>query len=1072
MSKAPSAAEHAAPGAAPKAAGGSSSGRQLPEAVRIRLEDGFATPLDAESPWARARAGLGGRAPAAPDRAAVEQRTGVDLGGVRVHDDPGARSFVRALGARAASVGTTILRDGELSAAEMRHELAHVAQHGARRADPTRPLTVGARDAAAERDAWRVAAGARSNVAGDPNTVRRTDGSFTDFLPRPVEYSSRESQELSARGLTSTGPIAVDISESSSPTENRSTFVAQGMATDETSGVTSATRFEILERIPPPSWQVPTYAEELTFLDEAKAYDIEVRYRRVLAYVDQSGDHLTVSIDGWLGFTTGQWNHLGLIGVYEPTTFADLLDKRASAGSYTISITAVGRIGEVGQVITGVDPTLQIQYESAASRLMDIVEGTSSGLTLREPDVRTGFLAPGAAIGQQHEAARGFLTWYLESVEARMRAQLDEELPKDLARIKSKLVEERIDGDDERQIVELVRKWSQHRDILLPSGQSYFDAFLTDLRQSTRVRDWGLFETGEISFWGALHEDVEEKVGQVTGLIASNSREYGHYIAPWDTAAQNKPVDKKFTNQVTGQVLGALEGWTDSDDEQVVLETMIGLPPQTQREVLQEMMRRYDETEYVVFGRYGEAWEGGMLFWLFEELESGDRDRLRKDLVAKGVLTQDTADALYNGRGWGGEWLPFTTRKAQESAQYWAELANEGHDWAYVPGVFASMWLPETAGTTAATLTGARVFPGLARIHPYIETGMLTAGTLLSSYELGIHAQELITGKDPYTGRELTKEEMLSSALLTLSSGLFLGAGFMSAPGTQQRMFEVGSQKFPLPSEFEATPVKIAKFTQPGQKLMEPFADEGVAYVRHSRTGEIFEIRGTANGNEASVTRVSTGERWTFGPDGKLVSSTRVPKIDVTTATPDIDIAPGISVQSTPPSTAMQTTPQVGGQITAVPMIGPGNTTSRTLGPTGPVRVLSTSARYHVEDAADPDLWAIGEVKDGVLDLNLQTRYVAPDGRVVRGALRGEEQFDAIVKHFEGQFTAIRGSWHMGDNIAHFRMTRNPYTTWTGIQAARHGFTEATEVDRGFLPGTNDDMGGGEYDWVEFLFRR
>ena len=79
--------------------------------------------------------------------------------------------------------------------------------------------------------------------------------------------------------------------------------------------------------------------------------------------------------------------------------------------------------------------------------------------------------------------------------------------------------------------------------------------------------------------------------------------------------------------------------------------------------------------------------------------------------------------------------------------------------------------------------------------------------------------------------------------------------------------------------------------------------------------------------------------------------------------------------------------------------------------------------------------------------------------------------FDAIVAHFRGRFHAIRGRWHDGDNLDHPQRTGNPYTTWTGRQAERHGYTEATRESYEFLPGTDDGLGGGEYDCVECLFR-
>lgn len=89
-----------------------------------------------------------------------------------------------------------------------------------------------------------------------------------------------------------------------------------------------------------------------------------------------------------------------------------------------------------------------------------------------------------------------------------------------------------------------------------------------------------------------------------------------------------------------------------------------------------------------------------------------------------------------------------------------------------------------------------------------------------------------------------------------------------------------------------------------------------------------------------------------------------------------------------------------------------------------------------------------------------------------RRTLRGREQLDAIVRFFDDQFDAIRGSWHAGDNLNTLRRTRNPLATWTAEQARRHGYTIATRDGFDFLPGTDDGMGDGECERAEFLFGR
>lgn len=63
-------------------------------------------------------------------------------------------------------------------------------------------------------------------------------------------------------------------------------------------------------------------------------------------------------------------------------------------------------------------------------------------------------------------------------------------------------------------------------------------------------------------------------------------------------------------------------------------------------------------------------------------------------------------------------------------------------------------------------------------------------------------------------------------------------------------------------------------------------------------------------------------------------------------------------------------------------------------------------------------------------------------------------------------FAGLVGGWHAGDNLERIRRTGNPYTTWTGRQAERHGYVNATRDSYEFLigdhlaTGTDDDQAG------------
>ena len=109
-----------------------------------------------------------GRAVDGGVRAEVEGHLGVDLGGVRVHDDALARESSAAIGARAFAHGRDVfLGPGERGddLGLMAHELTHVVQQGGAAPRPQAKVEVGAADSPAEREADAVA-GAITSGAG------------------------------------------------------------------------------------------------------------------------------------------------------------------------------------------------------------------------------------------------------------------------------------------------------------------------------------------------------------------------------------------------------------------------------------------------------------------------------------------------------------------------------------------------------------------------------------------------------------------------------------------------------------------------------------------------------------------------------------------------------------------------------------------------------------------------------------------------------------------------------------------------------------------------------------------
>jgi len=399
-------------------------------------------------------------------------------------------------------------------------------------------------------------------------------------------------------------------------------------------------------------------------------------------------------------------------------------------------------------------------------------------------------------------------------------------LRKDIARVESILFETRIDADDEDTLVFYVRWWSGCKDMRDESGRSYFDRFIGRLKSDQWYRHYGLWKGESHPFLDLLYTEVEERKGEVVGLIARNSLEYGGYRPTWATVEVGGApkqggvtfsVNQPLVAQTADMVLEGLSGRTSSDDSKIIVDALTGLPPPEQAAVLKNIMARYDERNWIGLGRYGEAWDVGMLYWLFEDLTEKDRERLAKAFKESKVMPESMVNALAAGRGWGGKYLPFTTRKAQEAAMYWADVANKSSGakkaGAMVAGCFASLWLPETAGTTATTLitagamtpqTGA--FAVFGRAFPRLATGLGVAGVGLTSFEITLAVQDVITGKDSWTGRDLQSEEILARILVATSGLLMLGAtaleirGQIPKPGSPPTT-RVGGTRIMTPDE-------------------------------------------------------------------------------------------------------------------------------------------------------------------------------------------------------------------------------------------------------------------------------
>lgn len=376
-------------------------------------------------------------------------------------------------------------------------------------------------------------------------------------------------------------------------------------------------------------------------------------------------------------------------------------------------------------------------------------------------------------------------------------------LDKDIEFVEDKVLETWVDSDDEDTLMTYVSWWAGRKDLRTETGQSYFDAFLSRLKRDTWYRDYGVWKGSSSPFLDKLYSEVENHAGELNTLIAQNSVEFGAYRPLWlalDAFGQPRKagevtikINRELVERSADMILAGLSGITWAGDSHLIRDVVVGLPPPEQAAVLQEIMSRYDERKWGIFGKYGEAWEGGMLYWLFEDLKSADRDRVAASLKANGILPGATVDALVAGRGWGGRWLPWTTYKAHEATQFWADYAVKhegtfGGGAAAVMGSFSSLWLPQTAGTTVTTLITARasipetgLVPQISMAFPRVGAGMALAGTGITSFNVTINVQEWLLEKDVWTERKLSREEVLQRGLTAVSGTLFLGASFAAA---------------------------------------------------------------------------------------------------------------------------------------------------------------------------------------------------------------------------------------------------------------------------------------------------
>lgn len=383
----------------------------------------------------------------------------------------------------------------------------------------------------------------------------------------------------------------------------------------------------------------------------------------------------------------------------------------------------------------------------------------------------------------------------------RLHELMEDHLARDASRVKSVLRETWVDDDDEDTILGILRWWSQCRDLRDRSGISYFDRFLGRLDDDQYVTDYLVTESAAHSYLGLLHDEIEDDAGELVGLISQNSERFGGYRprlpvprAPQATALSDKSGE--LVERTTNQLLDRMVGFTCASDEGGIVGMVTALPPPMQARVLESLMGRTSDRTLKIFNRTGEQSGVGMLHFLFEDLEDEDKRKLGDSLRDNGVLTSEAVEALIEGRTWAGRNLPWSTKLGEEAAQFWANEHVQTDSSAYgaasaTLGSFASLWTPETAGTTITVLATANptglVGSTLARTPMIVQKTLLVGGTGLGTYQATTAGVAAFSGTDA-NGNPFNTGERVAKALEAVSSALMVGAGFMGAAQIRPRV--------------------------------------------------------------------------------------------------------------------------------------------------------------------------------------------------------------------------------------------------------------------------------------------
>ena len=485
-------------------------------------------------------------------------------------------------------------------------------------------------------------------------------------------------------------------------------------------------------------------------------------------------------------------------------SLSTLLEKANEAAVCRAPTPAPGVAVETGEAVDA-PPPIVVKFDPAAPWKV-LVDNAVSMIDLSVElygvdlspffAIDDGFMSLAKATGQVRV---GLLTDLLKPRYAQQfHAQMEHELDADVAYVEGKLMQTWVDDDDESAVLGRVRWWSQATEARDMNGVLYFDRFLARLESEQYYTDYGVTEGSRSSFLSLLHEEIEDDAGALVDLIANHSERFGAYRPTTLFPSVSTATDSShlLVKRVTDQLLDRMVGFTSASDEQGIAGMVTALPGPLQARVLQDLMTRTSERRLKIFSRTGEQDGEGMLHFLFEDLEDEDKRRLGDSLRDKGVLTADAVEALIEGRTWAGRNLPWSTRHGKNAAMFWANEFNQSDNKLYsgvsaTLGGFASLWTPETAGTTIVVLATANpsgvVGNTLSRAPLVVQKTLLVAGTGLGAYQATTSTMAAISGKDS-AGNVLSGGERVGRAIEAVSALLMLGAGFHAATKLSPRV--------------------------------------------------------------------------------------------------------------------------------------------------------------------------------------------------------------------------------------------------------------------------------------------